>query len=331
MPLAGYVCPPGAPTHGQRNTIEHCLGVCPHPCVSPPLLAANFKADQDNHHQGAYISASMLSDGTSCARRVVYERTYPFYDYPINRYYSFRGTHAHSIIERAADVVADYGWIQELRMAVPLVYPEVARPIFDAHGGFTGDFDPTEPLVLTLGGTADAYKCTTRTELHDYKTMADIKAETFAKAGKIEEKWIWQLNIYRWLIAHTAIPPDVKARYRLRGTHFRPPSRLVIQGIAMQHMPRTGAAVQMKKGKWDKAIYDVPQIPVYPLEKIEAYIRPRALAWYRYLVLGTLPPVVGDESKWLCRFCAFNGELIDGERCHPTQERAGTDLVVLED
>jgi hypothetical protein len=30
---------------------------------------------------------------------------------------------------------------------------------------------------------------------------------------------------------------------------------------------------------------------------------------------------VDEEDKWLCNYCAFNGERYEGQPCRPTQER----------
>lgn len=323
MPLAGYVCPPGTPTAGTQNSLEHCITTCPHPCVTAPLLVAMFKAEESNHHQGDYLSASMLC-GTDCARRTVYERCHPFYEVPTKRYWPFRGTHAHTIIEGAADYLTGYGWLQELRMLVLLEY-DMAAPIFD-DGIFTGHYDESQSLIIPLGGTLDAYNYR-RSEMIDFKSMADVKAQMFAKGSHggtyspyFEDRWVMQLNIYAWLLAHTRVPPEIQNE--LNNVEFFPaPTSLVIQGIAMMSIPRSGASIEMKVGKWDKELFEIPPIPVLPLDTVEAYIRDRALPWYRYLRLGEQAPVVEKSMSWLCKFCAFNGELIPGERCLPTQER----------
>ena len=332
MPLIGYACPPGSVTHGERHEVAYCLGECKNPCVSPPLLNAIYRAERENHHVGAYISASMLTDDGNCARQVVYERTYPFFEYPRNRWWAFRGTLGHSLVEAAGVGMEAYGWEQELRMSVPLTYPELPAPILDPETGeFTGQYDTTRPLNFTLGGTTDALNVL-RGELHDFKSMADAKVVMTVQGNKggtfnpqLDDKWVWQLNIYRWLVAHTPIPHDVRARFDLKGEFYPAPTKLVIQGFSMMDLLQTGTSVQVKvpAGKWSKYVmYDVGEIPLIPLDEIEAYIRPRALKWFKYLVLGEHAPVVGEEGKWLCRFCCFNGELVDGERCMPTAERA---------
>lgn len=333
MPLIGYACPPGSPTHGERHEVAHCLGDCPHPCVSPPLLNALYKAENENHHQGAYISASMLTGGL-CARKVYYERFEDFFEYPGNRWWAFRGTLSHALIEGAGAGVAPYGWMQELRMGVDLEYPDLPQPIFATDGSWTGDF-LDEPLRIRLGGTTDAYNPLTRT-LHDFKSAADAKVQMMVLGEKgddnefsrqLEDKWVWQTNIYRWLISKTPISPELRERYGLEGEYLPAPETLVIQTFSMMMLVRSGYDVEVRlppKGnqRWGKKeILHVDPVPVLPLDTIENYVRPRALEWYRYLVLRERPPIVDKKNSWLCKTCCFNGHVVAGERCLPETER----------
>jgi len=327
MPLKGYTCPPGMPTAGNRNDVEWCLAKCPHPCVAPPLLAAMYEAEVSNHHTGAYISASMLA-GNNCGRQTVFERTYDFYEHPTRRYWPFRGTHCHTIIEGAAPRIAKYGWLQEMRMQVPLVYADEPAPIFDDQGGFTGKFDENAPLTITLGGTLDAYNPKEPPyPLWDMKSTADAKAEMLIKGQKggtysknLEDRWVIQTNVYRWMVSKTEIPSAIKRRLKLKGKYFPAPEFLGIQALGMMAIPRTGIPYLFKKGRQEE-LYHIDDVPVLPLEEIETLVRREALKWYRWLVLGEMPPVVEEERAWMCKSCPFNGELIPGERCFPNYER----------
>lgn len=326
MPLIGYVCPPGGEEPGRQNPVTYCLTQCKQQCVTPPLLAAMWKSDTGNYHQGDYISASMLA-GSGCARQVMFERYEDFYDLPQKRYWPFRGTHAHSIIENAGDVIAPYGWLQEIRMATTLKYP-LPAPVFDEQGMFTGQYDEDRDLEIVVRGTCDAYNPMTRT-LTDMKSMSDKKVEMMIRGStpgtwskNLQDSWIAQLNIYRFLIARTPVPPEVKAAYLahglppLKAKTFPAPTRLFIQGIAMMSHPVSGARLAHKeRGKVN--VYDIDSVPVWTMQEIEEYIRPRALAWYKALNLRQMPEVVPKDKAWLCANCAFNGT-----KCFPEQERA---------
>jgi hypothetical protein len=331
MPLIGYVCPTGTPTAGNRNPAAWCFGKCPHPCVTPPLLMAMWSAEHANVHQGAYISASMLS-GTGCPRQVVYERHHDFYELPEKRYWAFRGTHAHSIIERGEQAMLQYGWLQELTLSVPFEY-DLPAPVFQ-DGVFTGQYDPKRKLIIQVKGTTDAYN-PLRRRLVDFKSMSDSKAAMFAQGDKggtlcdhLEDRWVWQTNIYGYLLSRTRVPDEVRDRLRAAGfkttlPEFYPaPKEIVIQGIAMMNAPRTGASIEMKVSKYERRIMEIPPVPILPPEQVEAFIRTQALQWFRWLELGEPAPVVPKAMDWLCRGCAFNGEKIPGERCKPTAERA---------
>ena len=267
----------------------------------------------------------MLS-GSGCARQTVFERRHDFYEHPTRRYWSYRGTHAHTIIERAGPLVEPYGWLQELSLKTTLTYPDEPRPIFDDQGAFTGRVDKKYPLVIEVGGTTDAYRPVVAPyPLWDFKSMADAKALMFIRGEKggtftphLDDRWVWQLNIYRWLVSRTKIPAALKKRFNLRGTHFPAPEFLGIQGISMMHIPRSGQQHRLKN---EPKPYEIDDVPVLALEDIEEFVRGRALQWYRWLVLGDTPPVVPKDQDWLCKNCAFNGDLIDGEICHPSIER----------
>lgn len=328
MSLEGYRCPPGTPTHGNINKVEHCLNTCPHKCVSPPLLAAMWKASLEDYHKGTYISASMLSGG-GCDRQTVFERTEPFYAEPRKRYWPFRGTHAHSIIEGASDLIRQYGWLQELRMLVEFEFPELPAPIFDGDT-FTGEYDTTKSLIIYVGGTTDSYNIVTK-ELWDMKTCADVKADMMIRATKpgtlsphLEDSWVRQVNIYRYLLAHTRIPPDIRKEFKIKDKFYPAPEKLGIQAISMMEIPITGKPYQAR----DYKIYPIADVPLWSLEDTEKYIRTEAMKWYRYLVLKELPAVVPADKQWICNGCAFNGEVYADGICFPKAERKATSQLI---
>lgn len=339
MPLAGYRCPVDVPTAGETHPVSFCLTQCPHPCVAPPLLAAMYQAETSNHHTGAYISSSMLA-GSECPRQVVFERQHDFWDIPKRRFWPFRGTHAHSIVERAAPVLAPLGWMQELRMAVDFVYEDHALPIFH-KGQFTGRYNELKPLVITVGGTTDCYN-PLRREMWDMKSMKEPKATAMITGEKprwmkdapnehskhLEDSWVKQLNIYRLLLSRTRIPDEVKAQLGLTDEYYPAPEFLGIQCISMMEIPRSGGNYTIKHQvgrRWETETFAIDDVPVWPLEQAEAFVRTEALKWYKWLVLGEPTPVA--KKEWVCRSCPFNAELYPEGLCHPTAERATLDLV----
>jgi hypothetical protein len=325
MPIRGYVCPPGGEEPGRQNEVDYCLTSCASPCVTPPLLAAMWKSDTGNYHQGDYISASMLA-GSGCSRQVMYERYHEFYDLPTKRYWPFRGTHAHTIVEGAQDIIAKYGWLQEIRMATTLKY-DMAAPVFDEHGVWTGDFDSSKDLEIVVRGTCDALNPITRT-LVDCKSASDVKVTMTLKGSvpgtyskNLQDSWVAQLNIYRYLISKTQVPEWVHEQYdkyelpRLKGKYFPAPTNLAIQMIGMMGHPVSGTRVAHKeRGK--TTLYDIDPVPVWSLKETEEFIRPRALEWYKALNMKQIPPVVPKDKAWLCKNCSF-----EGKQCFPEQER----------
>lgn len=326
MPLIGYTCPPGGEQPGRQNKVEYCLNECVQHCTTPPLLAAMYKADTENYHAGDYISASMLA-GSGCGRQVMYERYEDFYEQPTRRYWAFRGTHAHAIVEGAQDLIAPYGWLQEIRMSTSLRYP-LAAPVFDDAGNWTGDYDSTKDLEIMLRGTCDAYN-PIRKVLVDCKSMADKKVEMMIKGStpgsyskNLQDSWVAQLNIYKYLIGRTPVPEWVHEQYtkfglpKIKSKTFPIPTRLYIQGIAMMSHPVSGMQIAHKE-RGGITLYDLDHVPVWSTQETEDFIRPRALEWYKALKLKLRPKVVSVDKAWLCKSCAFNGD-----KCFPEKERA---------
>lgn len=344
MPFKGFSCPPGGEEPGRRNTIDYCLSQCKQQCVTPPLLAAMWQSEQGNYHAGDYISASMLA-GNNCPRQTVWERYEDYWDTPTRKFWPFRGTLAHRLCEDAAPVIDQYGWLQEYKLSVTLQYPDEPAPVFEAtvdESGeigkvFTGKYDRTRCLEITINGTADAYNPFTR-QYVDQKSMAEKKAEKTVKgthdgtySPNLLDEHVLQFNTYRWLLARTRVPDEIRERFRayglpeLKGRNFPAPTELVMQGFSMMHLVRSGTPHAWTEGKGQSrttTMYDVDPVPVLQLTDIEQLIRPKALMWYRYLVLREPTPVVPASRKWLCNNCAFNGERLAHGTCFPERERA---------
>lgn len=263
--------------------------------------------------------------GNLCPRQTIFERQYGYYEQPTRLWWAVRGTLLHAVVETVGETLRSDGWFHEMRMSVDLEFPEQPAPIFDADGVFTGEFDTSKHLVITLGGTTDCYSPLVR-ELWDTKTLADRKVVMLATSGKIEEKWTQQTNIYRWLVSQTPMPADIAEEFGLVGTHYPAPDKLFIQGLSMMYLPRSGMATEVKVpqpgSRYEaKGTFEIDDVPVMPLDDIEVLIRREALKWYRWLVLGELPPVVRAKDKWLCDSCSFNGEIVANGPCFPTRER----------
>lgn len=346
MPLEGFVCPPGGEEPGRRNELSYCLDRCNRPCVTPPLLAAMWQAEHANVHKADYISASLLA-GTNCPRQVVLERFEPYWEVPNKRYWSFRGVLAHRMCEDAAPVISKFGWLQELHLATELeydlpapVFEEVEEPGVGTVQRFTGTYDPNRALVIPVHGTADAYN-PYRRKYVDQKSMADKKAEETVKGAKsgttfssnLQDEHVWQFNIYRWLLARTKVPQEVRDQLAslglppIKGRTYPAPTELVMQGLSMMHLPRSGAEYAWKErdgkyGPMKTTVHTIDPVPVFNLSEIEAFVRPRALDWYRWLVLRQPAPIVPASKAWLCKNCAFNGEIVPHGVCFPTKERA---------
>ena len=164
----------------------------------------------------------------------------------------------------------------------------------------------------------------------DFKSMGDEKAERYAIRGTVEERHEEQLNIYRWLIARTRITDQLRARLASVGydpgtQEFLPaPEDLSIQGISMMSLVCSGTTAEMKVKRalpngqmmTEQRLIVVQPVKTWSLEETEAFVRPRALQWYRHLMLGEIPEVVPQSKQWMCSNCPFLGK-----PCDPVTER----------
>jgi hypothetical protein len=50
----------------------------------------------------------------------------------------------------------------------------------------------------------------------------------------------------------------------------------------------------------DSKIHVLPEIPLWPADRVEVFVRERAIEWFKVLVLGEKAPVVSKASSWLC-------------------------------
>jgi hypothetical protein len=321
MPLVGFTCPAWVPTAGEQHDLDHCLGKCPHPCAAAPLLASIYQANQTNYHVGAYISASMLA-GRQCKRKVQWERFQPYYETAQRLFWPFRGTIVHALLETQEARIANYGWMQELKLSTYMEFPEHPFPVMGPDG-FTGEWDESKPLTIQINGTTDLYN-PFQLVIGDMKSMACGKAAKFI-GGKHEDSWARQLNLYRWLVTKTPITEAMRQSWAnaglpaIEGTYLPEPTRVYIQGISMLEIPQTGSMYQPMR---DQQLYQIPEIPLWPLADVEAFVRAEALGWFRTLVLKEPQPPIEKSEAWMCHSCCFNGEVIEGERCHPKAERA---------
>jgi hypothetical protein len=198
---------------------------------------------------------------------------------------------------------------------------------------FTGRYDQNEGLVIKLRGTGDAYNPFIR-KYADGKSMADQKAIMTIKGTKagtfsknLQDEHVYQFNTYRWLVARTKIPEEVRQEFvalglpLLKGRNFPAPTELIMQGASMMDQPRSGALYSLRY-RGTTTLYDIDAVPVLPLHEIEEWIRPRALQWYRWLKLREPTPVVSKDRDWLCGFCFANGEMLPYGTCFPKAERA---------
>jgi hypothetical protein len=106
--------------------------------------------------------------------------------------------------------------------------------------------------------------------LVDYKTVEELVDINTEKGRKKLNGWATQLSLYRWMLHHNGVPIE---RAIISEIHMHEPARI--------------------------------EVPLWPLENVEVYIRERLLAGFKDVFtcdLDSLPPTLkpDDDMFWLC-------------------------------
>jgi hypothetical protein len=360
VPLTHLACPPSAPTFGESHKPEYCLTKCQDRCLSPFLLAGLMASNSRNHHKGKLISVTSLGSG-GCARSLKLERTEKYSDHPSGMLYGYRGTVAHAVVEDAAsfkfphgESLEDMGFLSEQRMLMAFCFEHGGFPCPDGADPYdekTWDDvycpeckvggKPQEWVEwFFLSGTLDGFeplwdqfdKKTGNLPgvIHDLKTAAayavnsiiDGSGASKSKYGHpSKDNYVEQLNCYKYLLEHIAVPAAVIEAGKRRGLKVKSISvvRLQIQMFAMTEFPLTGTSYWWKKHWKDQPkAWSIPDLPVFDSVWAEEHIRTNGYAVYRGLILGEDPVGIPAPEKnssgahhWKCGtrekngFCAF--------------------------
>jgi len=189
-----------------------------------------------------------------CLRKTKLEHDNDYYVKPQDAYYAMRGSLIHELLSSHK--------------------PEEGEII---EQGFSREIPGTG---LILKGRIDRYKDGV---LEDYKTMADNGIH-FLKKGEHKEAYIWQTNIYKWLMESKCVVNKIRLIY-----------------LTMSNVVTSGENFLVKNTRTREfEEYQSSEIPIYTDEKIEAFLIPKA----RTLMRKGLPPA-DPKNPWLCNFCSF--------------------------
>jgi hypothetical protein len=263
------------------------------------VLAKIWNVNRYNEHRGDMISPSVLG---KCPRSLVLERTTDFYHDPTKLYHAVRGLLIHAFLER----VQIEGTIKEQR-----IYKTLTAP----NGGRT----------FVLSGKFDYVNLIERT-LEDYKSIQE-KGVHFIFNDGAKEDHIWQQNIYRWLMKGgrlNAVDGEI-INY--------PIERIVLHYMTMGRIVSTGSTIveryneyskprkpyKLQRGDFQpdgydtkgrplwKAVIDIPDVPIYPDEDIEAHIMrygPELVEAFERPASEARHVLDEPDKKWQCDWCS---------------------------
>lgn len=284
--------------------------------------------DQNVHnvHRGDMITPSALK---GCTRKLVLERTWPYYYEPEKLYYAVRGALIHGFLE-------NHG-LHNVHTEVRL-YKKVR----------------VNGQEVILSGQIDFYDGDERS-IEDYKTMSD-KGTYFLFDSGAKPEHVLQTNVYRWLcdggyLEDPAKPGNANAAFAYNQQVFWPVDKIRIHMLFMNRVVSTGSTHiervtgykepnMGKKYKLERSrkVVDVSPRGV-PVWEIEIAIPPVKLMSEEDILAhvemggielrngfdavqqNRLPPGVlymKDES-WACGYCGVV------EQCHDYEKKTNTE------
>jgi hypothetical protein len=244
---------------------------------------------------------------SGCPRKLKLTRTVDYYEEPRKLYWATRGALYHAFLEAELPDV-----VQETR-----VYKYITK-------------GPMAPWLIS--GRIDYYDRLLK-RIEDYKTKAD-KALTYLYKEDPDEQYVWQLNVYRWLLHGGHIGskdgPQIFWPVESLQLHYLFMDRVISTGVPFVETIRQKTSPNYGKkyrnevkgsrkaagtNEWGYTNWQftikVPDVPVYSYDQVEEYLiergpkRRRGFAEPDYMPDG----VIGDPDKgWECRFCPVTRE-----------------------
>lgn len=293
MPLVGFKCPTTVPSAGEEHNFDHCVNKCQHQCFPRAVLATIIDQHSTNPHTGGMLSATTVQ---GCPRKVHYTRLHDYYAEPQHFYYSMRGTIIHGILDREFPDSTS-----EARL-----YKEI--------GGYV------------LSGQIDHFRLDTLV-LEDYKTMADKGIFSLLQYG-LNEKYIWQLNVYRWLMnggrvggldgeqvfwlpkrmvihhitMNSCVTSGNKFNYEFYENREPKPYKHEVAREILKQYPRGGVKIRITGL--------APEVPIFSDKVVEDYLLDNLKAVAPALEDKNIAPegwMFDDETKWACDYCEVRG------------------------
>lgn len=172
MPLARIRCV----VDQTEQTTAGCVA-CAEALTAPRGRRCQFTASilrgmyDGSGREDAGVSASQL---TGCTRQTVLQHLYDYTADPERLWPAFRGTLGHDLVQRSPDP----GCTVEVRY----------RRKYGPRDGdwLTGKMDEVDPRMALI---------------RDYKTGSKPPDPDDVRLGGFKESWVWQLNVYRWILA----------------------------------------------------------------------------------------------------------------------------------
>jgi hypothetical protein len=258
-----------------------------------------------NPHKGAMVSATSLKP-EACIRKLKLTREEDYHEEPRRMYDAVRGSLIHGFLECDLPHI-----IAEKRL-----------------------YKRVDDWVIS--GQIDWYDTRKKT-LEDYKTMADKGTYILYRVGYKEDHAV-QLNIYRWLMhgGHIGSIDGEQVFWDVDRMiiHYIMMNRTVSSGRVVTEIfsefkpPNYGKTYPLEIGRKNAGpnlngtpqwhvTFNLPDIPIWPLEETEAYVKRVGPGVVKALLdKDHMPPGVlhDKEQLWQCDWCPVRrrcGEIED--------------------
>jgi hypothetical protein len=281
MPWTKAQCPDGTIT-----SFEDCLA-CDPGCMDIEVREAIFarNADQDPTHVGHNINVTSM---LGCMRSTYLERTIDYAASPLSMWWTLRGELIHRLVERP-----DHD------------NPEIRRSELQLSAELDG---------ITITGRVDNYKLRFLDYgvLKDWKSIGDNGLQYIIYDGAKEDH-VWQTNIYSWLLRKNGYRVDtIEIAYLSLMQVVKTGTQAGFHEYLASPPAKTGRRRNMTgkpdlikeygsgKRKWH-CTYAIPHVPLYDMETIENFIRPKARELHSAFTTGAIPGLPSAEvMNWKC-------------------------------
>jgi hypothetical protein len=316
--LKGVRCPRG---YVSSEECAKCALNPLHPCPFTPDILAMMRREDDEEPGGLAFTPSRLLD---CPRKQFLMESTGYYVDVRQAWPAVRGHMVHALFEQHGRYPGALLTVREVRLEAPIATRFGPATLAQQFGGNRQLATPSDASAALFQGKPDLIVGTSLDDadcLHlkvvDYKSKSEIKHDL---VRALPEHQV-QLNMYAWLVTQAILHHERLAE-RIAKVVGHLPERVLVDELEvvycdMRRVRRfTSAGPLTDDGKlvsrhpepvYEQLILD--PVELIPLDRMERFIRARIEVRLEAAQdgpggTGTLPPPLGPDESWRCRYCS---------------------------